>query len=567
MILLIPTLKKGRGSGHLKRMLRLHRRLPGSSIYLERNDNPVWFPFFDDCRAEVTVGKAPPETAVAVFDSFQTAAGQLRALPSAAIRVGIDEGGRSRPRFDYLIDILPSVRGREKPNYESLSLLNREDFKKRRRRTVRSVLVSFGGEDTAGLAKKTADFLTSAGWDRRYAVTVLSARLNPGDYPTMKILPRVKDLAGRITDWDLVLTHFGLTAFEALFQNVSVLLINPTRYHRRLTRKAGLPEAGLGRPDETLLNEWLSRPETVPLPLPEPAEPDSVTLSGFFASREFSGSPVCPVCGRRGKAVFRSAVKTVYRCRRCSLFYELLWKKPEKRYGKDYFFREYSESYGKTYLEDFSSIKETGFLRLREIGRLMPPKSEVRRRLLDVGCAYGPFLQAAAENGWDVCGCEICGEAAGYVSGKLRLPVKAVAFEDYPESGLKFDAVTMWFVIEHFERLDKILKKVSEISASDGVFAFSTPNGSGWSRRKSLKKFLEQSPEDHYTVLTPRGVRKILKRYGYRVRKVRMTGIHPERIFSNRSADSFPDPVYRILCAVFRIMRWGDTFEVYAQKR
>ena len=113
----------------------------------------------------------------------------------------------------------------------------------------------------------------------------------------------------------------------------------------------------------------------------------------------------------------------------------------------------------------------------------------------------------------------------------------------------------------------EILKKVSRISASNGVFAFSTPNGSGWSRRKSLKKFLERSPEDHYTILTPRGVRKILRRYGYRVRKIRMTGIHPERIFSDRGADSFPTPIYRILCTVFRILRWGDTFEVYAQKK
>ena len=567
MILLVPTLKKGRGSGHLKRMLRLHRRLPDSSIYLERNDNPVWFPFFDDCRADVTVGKVPSETSAAVFDSFRTVAKQLKTLPSETIRIGIDEGGRFRSRFDYLIDILPSVRGGEKPNYESLALLNREDFKKRRRKTVRSILVSFGGEDAAELTRKTAEFLISAGWDRRYSITVLSPRLNPDHYPTMSILPRVKDLASCITDWDLVLTHFGLTAFEALFQNVSVLLINPTRYHRRLTRKAGLPEAGLCRPDEVLLNEWLSHPEAIPAPLSELTQSGSVTLSGFFAAREFSGSPTCPVCGKRGKTVFRSSTKTVYHCRRCSLFYELLWKKPEKRYDKDYFFQEYSQSYGKTYLEDFDSIKENGFLRLKEIERLMPPKFEVKRRLLDVGCAYGPFLQAAAEKGWDVCGCEVCGEAAGYVEKNLRLPVRSVSFEDYPESGLKFDAVVMWFVIEHFEKLDEILKKVSRISASNGVFAFSTPNGSGWSRRKSLKKFLERSPEDHYTILTPRGVRKILRRYGYRVRKIRMTGIHPERIFSDRGADSFPTPIYRILCTVFRILRWGDTFEVYAQKK
>lgn len=568
MILLFPTLKKGCGSGHLKRMIRLHHQFPDSAVFLEHNDNPVYFPLFDDCRASVLIGEIPSNTEAVVFDNFRTSASQLKKFPANIIRIGIDEGGPVRSRFDYLLDILPVVKRQQAPNYASASFLNQENYKKRKRKTVKSILVSFGGEDRAGLTQKTADYLQSAGLHEKYRITLLSPQLKADRYPGFEIVSRIKDLSLRITEWDLVLTHFGLTAFEALFQNVPVILINPTSYHHRLTVKTGLPEAGVSGVNAGFLDSMLSCPEIledIPKPFLEmPAE----SLGRFFEKRQFSGSPVCPVCGRRGKVEFRDKTRTIYRCLCCSLYYQLLFKEPQERYRKDYFFSEYRETYGRTYLEDFETIEKRGEERLDCLESLLPLKADTRKlRLLDIGCAYGPFLKAAADRGWETAGCEVCPEAADYVRRKFGLPVQTVPFEEYSETGLKFDAVTLWYVIEHFENPGAVIEKIARISSSDGLLAFSTPNGSGWSARKSLRTFLEKSPEDHFTILTPRSVRKLLKRYGYRVVRIRITGIHPERIWNHRSADSVPPRLYRVLCFVFRLLKWGDTFEVYAKKK
>lgn len=568
MILLFPTLKKGCGSGHLKRMIRLHHQFPDSAVFLEHNDNPVYFPLFDDCRASVIIGDIPAETEAVIFDNFRTAPSQLEKFPKNIIRIGIDEGGSVRSRFDYLLDILPVVKKQQAPNYASLAFLNRDDYKRRKRKTIKSILVSFGGEDRAGLAQKTADYLRAAGLHEKYRITLLSPQLKAERYPGFEIVSRVKDLSLRITGWDLVLTHFGLTAFEALFQNVPVILINPTAYHHRLTVKAGLPEAGVGAVKPGVIESLLAdvdKTAAVPTPF---LEMQRESLGQFFEKRTFSGSSVCPVCGRRGKVVFRDKTRTIYRCRHCLLYYQLLFKEPEERYREDYFFSEYRNSYGRTYLEDFRTIEKMGEARLDCLEPLRrTAQSDCRLRLLDVGCAYGPFLKAAAARGWEAAGCEVCAEAAEYVRKEFGLPVLSVPFEDYPENGLKFNAITMWYVIEHFENPGAVLEKVTRLSASDGILAFSTPNGSGWSARKSLRQFLEKSPEDHYTILTPRGVRKILKRYGYRVEHIRITGIHPERIWNHRSAESLPPRLYRFLYSVFRLLRWGDTFEVYAKKK
>ena len=42
-----------------------------------------------------------------------------------------------------------------------------------------------------------------------------------------------------------------------------------------------------------------------------------------------------------------------------------------RKYEKEYFSEEYKKQYGKTYLEDFDSIKETCYRRLNEINNVL----------------------------------------------------------------------------------------------------------------------------------------------------------------------------------------------------
>jgi hypothetical protein len=97
-----------------------------------------------------------------------------------------------------------------------------------------------------------------------------------------------------------------------------------------------------------------------------------------------------------------------------------------------------------------------------------------------------------------------------------------------------------------------------------GVLAFSTPNSSGISGRLSLKKFLEKSPADHWTVWDARRVKKILRRFGFAVKKITVTGHHPERFPLCSGLQS--GLAYSIVLFLSRLFRLGDTFEVYAEK-
>lgn len=280
-----------------------------------------------------------------------------------------------------------------------------------------------------------------------------------------------------------------------------------------------------------------------------------------------------------------------------------------ERYTRDYFFREYRNQYGRTYLEDAAHIRNLARPRLERIrrllklggsksselrekagenlvekskdGRVSGPDSNNPHRLLDVGCAYGPFLQAAARSGFEVTGVDISEDAAAYVRDHLGYAAFAADFSSESDPGStaqtateeessfeqslaeRFDVITMWFVIEHFARLDIVLERVYRLLRPGGVFCFSTPNERGISGRKNPEHFLRSSPRDHHSVWNPSSAARVLNSYGFRLVKTVSTGHHPERFpFVGRKRGA----LFHFTGLASRMFGMGDTFEVYAEK-
>jgi SAM-dependent methyltransferase len=259
------------------------------------------------------------------------------------------------------------------------------------------------------------------------------------------------------------------------------------------------------------------------------------------------------------------------------MVYMLRSTPPPIEYEADYFFGFYKKQYGKTYLQDFPGLIRTGKERLRRIEALLHPAGgEEERRLLDIGCAYGPFLAAARDRGFSPLGIDPVAEAVRYVREELRIPAVRGFFPLSPEDnpageGLfmegGFTVVSLWYVIEHFENPRRVLAEIYRLLKPGGVLAFSTPSFSGISGRKSPRDFLEKSPPDHWTVWTPRRCGKLLAAYGFSLQKILVTGHHPERFpLIGRFLGGKRGPVYRFFYLLSRIFRLGDTFEVYGVK-
>ncbi len=545
-----------------------------------------------DTTKIVTSLKGPSDFSVIITDTRKTPPRLFRTLRRHSRIIGIDEGGKQRGRFDYCIDTLPLPKRFPPANAASpyfLTLPEKVRGPEAAWSSPLRVLIVFGGEDPKGLTGKTAGIMRHPALRKRADCAVVYGPVaSRQSLPeNVRLLGGTDNLQEHLAGFDIVVTAFGLTAYEAAAAGCGVICVNPGFYHHRLAGIAGFVRAGVYRPALRALRRWIGDPEGLRKATQAVFSGFGTTadknrpplLSRFIEGLDFSRPAVCPVCGGRGRrAVYRNEEKTVFRCRHCRVFYQLLFTSGEPTYDADYFFSEYKKQYGRTYLEDFEHIKEAGRKRAGEIAALLSggkKGSAVGRPwLLDAGCAYGAFLQAAAEAGFDVMGTDVSPEAVAYVRDVLKLPAERGNFEKIDEgkmgekkkgSGSRA-AVSMWFVVEHFQNTAKALRKTAALLPEGGVFAFSTPNGSGISRRSSPETFFSGNPQDHYTIWTPRGARKVLPRYGLNVVKIKITGHHPERFPWMRGRPGRKGFCFRLTFGISKLFRLGDTFEVYAVK-
>jgi 2-polyprenyl-3-methyl-5-hydroxy-6-metoxy-1,4-benzoquinol methylase len=535
-----------------------------------------------------------------VTDRYRTLPQEALIYHRLAPVLGIDEGGESRARFDFLLDILhcdrvPANERRPDLVMGAAALSRREISGPGLNSDLASgldtgsgavltsnvrwlrVLVSFGGEDAAGLGQKTCLALMG----RSDIKLTVAAPANP-----------IPGLAAQIVDFDLVITHYGLTAYEALVAGVPVLLEHPGKMHRRLAKKAGFLPDGvreLMRQQDGAAARWVGE---VLFPYYKALSAKlglntkkNETLADYVMSLSPRVYRECPLCGgARGRIVRRFPMRTYRVCPKCGIIYMDRLDKPPIEYAEDYFFDFYKSQYGKTYIEDFDNLKAMAKGRLghiRSILKVAAKKKEKENekslvspqgKILDIGCAYGPFLQAAKEEGFFMpVGFDPAESAVQYVKEQLGIFALKGFFPDdcrigppetsFWEAGY-FDAVTMWYAIEHFSDIREALKLVYVLLKDGGVFAFSTPSDGGISGRKNHGAFLEKSPADHWTVWNPRKVKLQLGHMGFEVKMIVVTGHHPER-FPRWTQFLGKD----ILLKISRIFGLGDTFEVYAVKK
>ena len=134
-----------------------------------------------------------------------------------------------------------------------------------------------------------------------------------------------------------------------------------------------------------------------------------------------------------------------------------------------------------------------------------------------------PFSRPARDAQWVPCGTDISDDAVRHVREVLHIPAAVSAFPAPDGDGLlenrRFAAITLWYVIEHFEDLDPVLRRIRSLLIPGGIIAFSTPSAAGVSGKFNWKSFLQNSPKDHFTIWDPRTVRAQLARFGFSVRQ------------------------------------------------
>ena len=134
-------------------------------------------------------------------------------------------------------------------------------------------------------------------------------------------------------------------------------------------------------------------------------------------------------------------------------------------------------------MDSYEAVEDPLYLQERE-GRVLTFEQHLQplekitgqgggRKLLDVGCYIGVFLEIAAQHGWDVCGIEPS-EWAAEQAKKLGLNVihGTLATANLPE--VSFDVVTLWDVIEHLSDPMAEIRRVYRVLKPGGLMVIHT---------------------------------------------------------------------------------------------
>ncbi|MBZ0312894.1 methyltransferase domain-containing protein [Clostridium butyricum] len=183
----------------------------------------------------------------------------------------------------------------------------------------------------------------------------------------------------------------------------------------------------------------------------------------------------CSLCGSNNHSLVieRPDGQKVVKCLNCGL--NFLEKIPLKDNLNDIYKIGYykdSELYG--YVYDYNNIsREKIFLpRLDYINYKSMLKN---KKMLDIGCANGEFLDYAKKYGWETYGIEISSEGYEICLNK-GINISNYELKENKYGDNMFGCITMWDVIEHLINPLDELKEIHRILDKDGRLYISTPN-------------------------------------------------------------------------------------------
>jgi 2-polyprenyl-3-methyl-5-hydroxy-6-metoxy-1,4-benzoquinol methylase len=173
----------------------------------------------------------------------------------------------------------------------------------------------------------------------------------------------------------------------------------------------------------------------------------------------------------------------------------------------------------------------------------MPPGDG--RRLLDVGCHVGVFVEIAARHGWDTWGVEPSQWAAKLAQqAGLKVVEGTMASAGFEDAS--FDVITMWDVIEHLEHPSSEVFQAFHLLKPGGMLVAHTMDlDSGFARLMGGR--WPWLMEMHLYYFSRRTLTKLMEKAGFQVLAVKAQGRYLRLGYLATRVAAFSQPLGRLL--------------------
>jgi 2-polyprenyl-3-methyl-5-hydroxy-6-metoxy-1,4-benzoquinol methylase len=146
--------------------------------------------------------------------------------------------------------------------------------------------------------------------------------------------------------------------------------------------------------------------------------------------------------------------------------------------------------------------------------------SNVKGKLLDVGCGDGRFLRHAKEQGFEVWGIDFDKKSVENIKRSLGIDtVFAMSLEEFyeyaKEKNLRFDVVTFFDVLEHQDKPREFLEMARELLREGGYIAGNVPNREAVFYESDRKYTDTDFPPNHFLRFSQKSLENAIKLSGF----------------------------------------------------
>lgn len=228
----------------------------------------------------------------------------------------------------------------------------------------------------------------------------------------------------------------------------------------------------------------------------------------------------CCICGSGSNEPLYSAIVKCQKCGHVFCDLDLDDIELSELYNRDYFLgNEYNN-----YLADRKALQKNFRLRLKILRSFLDPTRH--KHLLEIGCAYGFFLDIASKEFDRALGIDIAGEGILYACGQLKLDAVKADFLKYDFGDEKFDVVCMWDTIEHLRSPHLYLEKMSKHMESGSLIALTTGDINSIISLITKNKWRLIHSPTHLHYFSEKTLTRILDNYGFEIIYNRYCGFY-----------------------------------------
>lgn len=236
---------------------------------------------------------------------------------------------------------------------------------------------------------------------------------------------------------------------------------------------------------------------------------DRLPAEGAGAARPAGAEEACRVCGKA--AGFERVYGLLDRCRSCGFVTFRGYSPHELReiYNEDYFAgTEYPD-----YLGQQDALRRSMRRHLAQMAR----HGARGGSLLEVGCAYGLFLDEARAHFREVAGVDICEAPTAYAVNELGLDVRCEDFLRVDYAGRRFDAICFWDTVEHLGAPEAYLEKSARLLKPGGMVFLTTGDIGSFNARLRGRNWRQIHPPSHLHYFSRDTISLLLGRLGLEV--------------------------------------------------